>query len=702
MAITKSTPAPLTGGTLWCVTIALSLATFMQMLDSTISNVAIPTISGFLGASTDEGTWVITSFGVANAIAIPVTGRLAQRIGELRLFLLSVTFFSLSSLMCSLSTNLDVLIFFRVVQGLMAGPLIPLSQSLLLRNYPPEKRTFALALWSMTVIIAPICGPILGGYICDNFSWGWIFLINVPMGIIVLTLCLTLLKGRETETSPVKMNLPGLTLLVLGVGGLQIMLDKGRDLDWFNSSTIIILTVVSVISLISLVIWESTSENPILDLSLFKSRNFTIGIVSITCAYLFYSGAIVLMPQLLQETMGYNAIWAGLAYAPIGIMPLLISPLLGLTGTELGTLYSVNQFTSILFMMFYGIVQDKLGLKKPLIWCMSFILVLTGPFMIYVYEPLLQSNFSVGLILGALFFGLGYLAGCGLLDSFTEKMARNFHFEYGTARAWGSFGYAIGAFFAGIFFSISPHINFWLVSLFGAVFMMINMRFKDKDHQCIAADAGGVKKEDFIAVFKDRNFWVFVIFIVGTWSFYNIFDQQLFPVFYAGLFESHDVGTRLYGYLNSFQVVLEALCMAIIPFFVNRVGPKNALLIGVVIMALRILSCALFVNPWIISLVKLLHAIEVPLCVISVFKYSVANFDKRLSSTIFLIGFQIASSLGIVLLSTPTGILFDHAGYQTVFFAISGIVCLMLLFGIFFLSKKREQIVMETPVPSAI
>lgn len=175
-----------------------------------------------------------------------------------------------------------------------------------------------------------------------------------------------------------------------------------------------------------------------------------------------------------------------------------------------------------------------------------------------------------------------------MLDSFTEKMARNFHFEYGTARAWGSFGYAIGAFFAGIFFSISPHINFWLVSLFGAVFMMINMCFKDKDHQCVAADAGGVKKEDFIAVFKDRNFWVFVIFIVGTWSFYNIFDQQLFPVFYAGLFESHDVGTRLYGYLNSFQVVLEALCMAIIPFFVNRVGPKNALLIGVVIMALRI------------------------------------------------------------------------------------------------------------------
>lgn len=201
---------------------------------------------------------------------------------------------------------------------------------------------------------------------------------------------------------------------------------------------------------------------------------------------------------------------------------------------------------------------------------------------------------------------------------------------------------------------------------------------------------GRGKKEDFIAVFKDRNFWVFVIFIVGTWSFYNIFDQQLFPVFYSGLFESHDVGTRLYGYLNSFGGTRSAV-HGDYSFLCESGRAKNALLIGVVIMALRILSCALFVNPRIISLVKLLHAIEVPLCVISVFKYSVANFDKRLSSTIFLIGFQIASSLGIVLLSTPTGILFDHAGYQTVFFAISGIVCLMLLFGIFFLSKNASK-----------
>ncbi|NYY75446.1 hypothetical protein DMI60_22325 [Escherichia coli] len=174
MAITKSTPAPLTGGTLWCVTIALSLATFMQMLDSTISNVAIPTISGFLGASTDEGTGYHLVWR-SKCHCDPCYRQAGTKNRRIKVIFTFSHFFSLSSLMCSLSTNLDVLIFFRVVQGLMAGPLIPLSQSLLLRNYPPEKRTFALALWSMTVIIAPICGPILGGYICDNFSWGWIF-----------------------------------------------------------------------------------------------------------------------------------------------------------------------------------------------------------------------------------------------------------------------------------------------------------------------------------------------------------------------------------------------------------------------------------------------------------------------------------------------------------------------------------------------
>lgn len=331
----KITYLPLTGIRLVVATVALSLATFMQMLDSTISNVAIPTISGALGSSVDEGTWVITSFGVANAISIPITGRLALRFGELRLFIASVSLFSLSSLCCGLATNLDLLIFFRVVQGLVAGPLIPLSQSLLLRNYPSEKRNLALALWSVTVIIAPIFGPIIGGYICDNLSWGWIFLINLPFGIFVIIASMLSLSGRETETAPVKVNFIALSLLALCVGCLQIMLDKGNDLDWFDSNLVICLAAISFASLILYIIYEYTSEDRIIDFTLFSYRNFVIGILSISGAYLIYSGAIVLMPQLLQEVYGYTSIWAGLAYSPIGLMPLILAPLIGKYGNRM-------------------------------------------------------------------------------------------------------------------------------------------------------------------------------------------------------------------------------------------------------------------------------------------------------------------------------------------------------------------------------
>lgn len=236
---------PLEGAQLVIMTIALSLATFMQVLDSTIANVAIPTIAGNLGSSLSQGTWVITSFGVANAISIPLTGWLAKRVGEVKLFLWSTIAFAIASWACGVSSSLNMLIFFRVIQGIVAGPLIPLSQSLLLNNYPPAKRSIALALWSMTVIVAPICGPILGGYISDNYHWGWIFFINVPIGVAVVLMTLQTLRGRETRTERRRIDAVGLALLVIGIGSLQIMLDRGKELDWFSSQEIIILTVVA-------------------------------------------------------------------------------------------------------------------------------------------------------------------------------------------------------------------------------------------------------------------------------------------------------------------------------------------------------------------------------------------------------------------------------------------------------------------------
>ncbi|NIF21081.1 multidrug efflux MFS transporter permease subunit EmrB [Pantoea sp. Acro-835] len=320
---------PLEGMPLVLMTIALSLATFMQVLDSTIANVAIPTIAGNLGASNSQGTWVITSFGVANAISIPITGWLAKRIGEVRLFTWATILFAIASWACGMADSLPMLIFFRILQGVVAGPLIPLSQSLLLSNYPPAKRSVALSLWAMTVIVAPICGPILGGWISDNYHWGWIFFINVPIGAVVVMLTLQTLRGRETQTQQQPIDVVGLVLLVLGIGCLQVMLDRGKELDWFSSPEIVILTVVSVVSLCFLLVWELTDDHPIVDLSLFKMRNFTIGCLSISLAYMLYFGSIVLLPQLLQEVYGYTATWAGLASAPVGIIPVILSPIIG-------------------------------------------------------------------------------------------------------------------------------------------------------------------------------------------------------------------------------------------------------------------------------------------------------------------------------------------------------------------------------------
>ena len=326
---------PLQGGALAILTLALSLATFMLVLDSTIANVAIPTIAGDLGASSSQGTWVITSFGVANAISIPITGWLAKRFGEVRLFLIATLLFVLASWLCGIANSLEMLIVFRVLQGAVAGPIIPLSQSLLLNNYPPEKRGMALAFWSMTIVVAPICGPILGGWISDNIHWGWIFFINVPIGLAVVLISWKLLEGRESRISHQPVNTIGLILLALGVGALQLMLDQGRELDWFNSTEIVVLTIIAAVGLIALIIWELTDDNPVVDVSLFKSRNFTVGCVSTSLAFLVYSGTVVLIPLLLQQVYNYTATWAGLAAAPVGLLPILLAPIIGKFGNKI-------------------------------------------------------------------------------------------------------------------------------------------------------------------------------------------------------------------------------------------------------------------------------------------------------------------------------------------------------------------------------
>lgn len=317
---------PITGSQLILLTIAVSFGIFMNVLDTSIANVAIPTIAGNMAVSSDEGTWVITSFTVSMAIVLPLTGWLGKRFGEVRLFVFSTLLFTIASVLCGLSTNLTMLVVFRVIQGAVAGPMIPLSQSLLLANYPEDKKGLATALWATVAVAAPVIGPILGGYITDNYSWPWIFYINVPVGIFSVYLTWSILKDRETEIIKTPIDYIGLILLAVGVGCLQILLDKGKDLDWFNSTFITTLTCISIISLSFLIVWELTDKNPIVDLRLFARRNFCIGTICISIGYLTFFGSVVILPLWLQTEMNYTPTWAGIATAPLGIIPFVLSP----------------------------------------------------------------------------------------------------------------------------------------------------------------------------------------------------------------------------------------------------------------------------------------------------------------------------------------------------------------------------------------
>jgi DHA2 family multidrug resistance protein len=313
--------APLSGICLALVSVALPLAAFMQVIDATVANVSVPTIAGNLGASSSQGTWVITSYGVANAISLPLTGWLARRFGEVRLFFWSTALFALCSLLCGLASELGSLVVFRSFQGAVGGPMMPLTQSLLLNAYPRERRNTAIAIWSMTVSVAPVFGPLLGGYISDNHYWGWIFFINVPIGMLVFFVSRRLLDGRETPVARAPFNVVGFSLLAIGVGSLQMMLDLGNELDWFNSPGIVALAAAAGVGLCLLVSWELVNPAPLVDFRLFASRNFSIGVLCISLGMMIYLGTVVLLPLLLQTCFGYTATLAGLVMSPIGILP---------------------------------------------------------------------------------------------------------------------------------------------------------------------------------------------------------------------------------------------------------------------------------------------------------------------------------------------------------------------------------------------
>jgi DHA2 family multidrug resistance protein len=301
----------------------------MEVLDMTIVNVSVPHIAGSLGVSPSEGTWTISSYALASAIMQPLTGWLARRFGEVKTFVGSVLMFVVFSMLCGLATSMPMLVIGRLLQGAGSGPMVALSLTLLLSNYPKEKQGIALALWAMTVVVAPIFGPILGGWLTDNLSWPWIFYINLPVGILAAVITWGLLRTRETKTYKAPIYMIGHVLLVVGVGCLQFMLDNGNDHDWFSSPMILTLGLIALICITFLVVWELHAKHPVVDLSLFKQRNFTVGVISLSLGMFAFFGINVVFPLWLQVTLGYTATWAGLATAPVGVLAFLIAPILG-------------------------------------------------------------------------------------------------------------------------------------------------------------------------------------------------------------------------------------------------------------------------------------------------------------------------------------------------------------------------------------
>lgn len=295
-AAAKRPLEPLSGIPLVVAALALGLASFMAVVDITIVNVSVPTIAGNLGVSSEEGEWTITFFGVANAICIPLTGWLGRRFGQVQLFLAAIIAFTIASILCGLAPTFHSLLLFRILQGAVAGPIVPLSQALLIAIFPPERRTFAVAMWAMTNMMGPVAGPMLGGWITDQYSWPWIFLVNAPVGVLVVATVFLILRRHDTPIARMPVDVRGLLLLALAVGCLQVACDRGRTLDWFASPFIVTMIVLSFAGFIALVIWELGEKHPIIDLRLFEYRNFAIGTIAVAIGFGLFFAALVLIP----------------------------------------------------------------------------------------------------------------------------------------------------------------------------------------------------------------------------------------------------------------------------------------------------------------------------------------------------------------------------------------------------------------------
>ncbi len=394
----------------WLIALTVTMATFMEVLDTSIANVALPHISGSLSVSQDQSTWVLTSYLVSNAIVLPISGWLSNRVGRKRFYMSCVALFTVSSFLCGIAPNLTALIFFRVLQGIGGGGLGPSEQSILADTFPPAKRGMAFAIYGMAVVLAPALGPTLGGYITDNYSWRWVFFINVPVGLLSLFLSHRMVTDppwlEDLKRKVGSIDVVGLGLITIGLGSLEVVLDKGQEEDWFHSSFVVGFSIVALVSLSALIIWELYAEHPVIDVRLFKNRTFSMANGMMFTLGLTLFGTTVLLPQFTQTLLGYSAQQAGMALSPGGVLILCMMPFIGKFMGKVDTRKMIAfGFIALSISLFYMSHRLYLGidfkhavlLRMYQAFGLAFLFVPINT-LAYVDVPKEQSNSVAGMI----------------------------------------------------------------------------------------------------------------------------------------------------------------------------------------------------------------------------------------------------------------------------------------------------------------
>jgi oligosaccharide:H+ symporter len=374
----------------------------------------------------------------------------------------------------------------------------------------------------------------------------------------------------------------------------------------------------------------------------------------------------------------------------MSLLALWLRDTLHLSGTETGIVFSANFIAAMCSQPVYGYLSDKVGMRKHVLWAVGALCMASGLFLVYVYGPLLKTNILAGAALGGIYLGITFVAGSYAIESYVDRIGRAYGFEYSRVRLWGSLGFASAAFLTGRLYNVDPHINFMLASIAGMLLVAMLALWRLPEHDSAAAAGPKLRLADALALLRDPAFWRFMVFILTVTNIYLVYDQQ-FPSYFASQFKDTATGTAMFGYLNSLQIFVEAGGLFLSPLLVRRIGAKNGLLLAGAIMMLRITGSGLAVGPISISTMKMLHSIELPILVVSVFRYIACHFDNRLASTVYMVGVSFGHSLGLALLSPLAGKLYDHVGFKNAYLMLGACGAVCLVISIFALSPTPPE-----------